>query len=197
MSRARKTIEVEVSDTSDFYFGQKLYMVDLKKYNGHKVFREKCPVCGDTKEIELKGYKFKCPLCEGSRADSSATSIDLRDYVVTEFIINRFEITGSSYKNAYSGEGLLNERNLPNVKWYGFARWGNGYSDVTSRQFSEYDVREVDPDKVDIKRAASGHCFFTKSEAKRFCERLHERQKELLEKFNAKHGTDHAYPFEY
>lgn len=196
MRTARKRITVDVRDTTDFYYGQKVYRIEPRRHNAGNTFKEKCPVCDDTKKVEIKGYTFKCPYCEGSRSDPEATQIMLRNYDVVEYIINRFEVNGADRKNAYSGDGLLNDRNLPFVRWYGFTRWGNGLHEVTSRQFSEYDFREVDPDKVDINRPGD-HCFFSKSEAKKYCSRLHERQKGQLEKFNAEHGTDHAYPFEY
>ena len=192
----KRDVCVEVADDSEFDFGQKLFVVTAKK-KGLKRFREKCPICGDTKEIELKGYKVKCPLCEGYRTDRGATVIELYGYEVTEYIINRFEVRGVDYKKAYSGDGLLDDRNLPKVTWYGFARWGNSDSATESRQFSAYEMMTHDPDKLDIRRNLSGCAFFSKTDATRFCKRLHERQKEKLDKFNAEHGTDHQYPFEF
>lgn len=191
----KRTICVEVVDDSPFDFGQKLYVVTTKKWNGYTVFNGKCPICDDKKEIKLKGYTFKCPLCQAYIANNSATRIEIYNYEVREYIINHVEIQGVNYKNAYSENGRHNDKNLPAVKWYGFDRYGTSFTE--SHQFSSDEIQTSDPDKLDIKKNLSGQAFFSKADAARFCKRLHERQKELLTKFNAEHGTEHEYPFEY
>ena len=193
-----KTIQIETRDMSQFYYGQKIYVIGLPKYRQGETFFGKCPVCGDAKSIEINGYRFDCPYCRSGRLCDSATNIILRAYIVIEYIINRFEIIGPKYKNAYTGEGLLDNRNLPYVKWYGFCKFGNGYNDTSEREFREYALKEVDIEKIDLKKEEPvGISFLSKAAAERFCKKLHERQKEMLDEFNAEHGTDHQYPFEY
>ena len=197
MSNGVKRIEIEVKDTSSFYYGCKVYRVEAARWSSRATFQEKCPICDGIKSIDIKGWNVKCPLCQSNELSHSMVSISLAKYVVSEYIINRFEISGPTYKNAYSGEGLLRRCNLPNIRWFGFAKHGNGYNDVQSREFSEYDLRGSDPEKADIIHGADGACFLSPTDALRYCKRLHERQKEMLDLFNAKHGTSHQYPWEY
>lgn len=190
----KKRIEIDVRDQSGLYYGQKVYVVE----NHERVsFKEKCPVCGDTNEIEVKGYKFRCPLCADSGRRNGATEITVRDYMVFDYIIHKFDVIGEQTKGAYTGDALFNDRYLPRINWHGFTKCGNGYDGIRSRDFNEFDFREIDPDEVDLVCVTAKPCFYSKADANRFCKRLHERQKELLDKFNAEHGTNHAYPFEY
>ena len=194
---SERMLSVYVNDDSDLDFGQKLYVISIRKKNGSVIFSEICPLCGDEGKIEIKGYTFQCPMCQGYGAHSLATRIVLYCYEVREYIIHSFDVLGSTYKNAYTGEGMLNDRNLPSVQWYGFTRWGTGYRDVESKKFDPYYIGKANPENLRISEDCSGDAFYTKAEAERFCKRLHERQKELLEKFNADHGTNHEYPFEF
>lgn len=197
MSNGVKRIEIEVKDTSPFYYGCKVYRVEAAHWGRQEIFQEKCPICDGVKTVDIKGWNVKCPLCQSNDLRYSMVSISLTKYVVSEYIINHFEINGPPYKNAYSGEGHLKRGNLPTIQWYGFAKYGNSYNEIQRRSFNEYDLLKNDPEKADIIHGASGACFLSYAEASRYCKRLHERQNEMLDSFNAKHGTRHQYPWEY
>lgn len=189
-----QNINIAIQGESPFYYGMKVYVICANPHNRSKTFTDRCPVCGDARRVEIKGYDLPCPMCNSSsRARSDAVLIHMTNFAVVEFIINEVSIKGSTYKSDYK----ITSDKLPYAEWHGFARWGNGYRDMETRKFGSYDFREVDVEKVDLQSGAMGVCFCSKAEANRFCKRLHERQAELLDKFNAEHGSDHQYPFEF
>jgi len=184
-----KEITIQVQDTSPFYYGMKLYVID-----GHKTqtFFEKCAICDDTREIEYRGHKLPCPLCKDSYHRETANHLLLVDYCITEYIINHLEIKGENTKSLYEGSNILNRRFAPRITYSGFTRKGNSYDSIQSMKFNDYNTLEVD-----CPAARSGTAFLSKSEAQKCIRRLHQRQEEDLKKFNQEHGVDHTYPFEY
>ena len=189
-----KEINITVRNDSPFYYGMKVFVVKADPRNRSKMFTDKCPVCGDSRRVEIKGYNLPCPMCNSSsRPRSDAIAIDLTNFIVIEFIINELSIKGDYYKKDYAPSS----NKLPRAEWKGFARWGYGYQDMETRKFTDFDFYDKDAEAVDLKSSISSYCFYTKADANKFCKRLHERQKEILDKFNAEHGSDHQYPFTY
>ena len=184
-----RELTIQVQDTSPFYYGMKLYVID-----DHRVqtFFEKCAICDDTREIEYRGRKLPCPLCKDSYHRETANRLLLIDYCITEYIINHLEIKGENTKSLYDGSNILNRRFTPRITYRGFTRKGNSYDSIQSMKFDDYNTLEVD-----CPAARPGTAFLSKSEAQKCIRRLHQQQEEDLKKFNQEHGTDHVYPFEY
>lgn len=184
-----RELTIQVQDTSPFYYGMKLYVIDSHKT---QTFFEKCAICDDTREIEYRGRKLPCPLCKDSYHRETANRLFLINYCITEYIINHLEIKGESVKSLYEGSNILSRRFIPRITYHGFTRAGNGFDGARSMKFDEYNTRQED-----CPAARPGTAFLSKSEARKCIRRLHQQQEEALKKFNQEHGTDHVYPFEY
>jgi hypothetical protein len=189
----KKRLEIDVLDNNHFYYGQSIYSISTRDY---KTFREKCPVCDGLSVIQYRGFELKCPYCEVGKVDTSATMLSISDYHVIEYIINKVELRGLETKENYKGDRILTDRFLPRATWSGFCKLGNSYNSIYTKNFGEYDMRKRDPETIPL-REAKNACFYSKADANRFCRRIHERQAEMLAKFNADHGTSHEYPFKY
>lgn len=187
-----KNINITVKDDSPFYFGMKVYTVMANPKNKNKYFYEKCPVCEDTREIEFKGFKLSCPMCNGGRGNvQNAKMIRLNNYTVVQFIINEIMIEGSSNKSDYK----LTSNMLPKVTYCAFARWGKSDSDRTIRRLSPHKFGDVKAEAINLDSLEPDYWFYSKADAQRLCDELHERNKAALDKFNADHGTNYEYPF--
>ena len=189
----KRHIEIDVFDCNLFYYGQSIYSISSRNY---KTFREKCPVCDGLKVIQYRGFELRCPYCEGGKVDTGATMLAISDYYVIEYIINEVKIHGEESKKNYKGDRILTDRFLPRTYWKGFCKEGNSLDYIYTKDFNEYDMRRRDPETIELKEAERA-CFYSKADANRFCRRIHERQAEMLAKFNADHGTRHEYPFKY
>ncbi len=188
-------LQITVTDDGLLSYGQRVYVVARENY---KSFTEKCPICDDAKKIIVRGMEFDCPYCRGYRSDRKATTIELYNYVVDEYIINRIEIKGEEVRGAYNKDGSVADRRYPSASYSGFTKKGNGHNSTETKNFCGWNFEPHDPNKPVINRDLGGeYCFLKKADAAAFAKRLHERQAEWLAEFNAEHGTDHAYPFEY
>lgn len=189
------TLQLDVYDDGVLRYGQRVYVVIRTRY---KDFREKCPICDDTTKVTIRSVEFDCPNCRGYSNSRSATSISLYNYETEEYIINKVKIEGEEVRGAYKKDGSPADGRYPNLSYGGFAKRGNGYNSISTKRFCSYNFEPHDPDKISLQRDVGGEfCFLNANDAKAFAKRLHERQKEMLEKFNAEHGTNHQYPFTY
>ena len=198
MRKDKKPTEINLTamDEGVFHYGQKVYMVDCMGTWGAsaKTFTEKCPVCDDTRKINVRGFEFKCPYCDGA-GRGNAISITIRGYRVREWIINQVDIVGEERKNAYCNKG--SEDDLPHTRWYGFHRSDNSYGGISTRQFYTSEVCDEDPNEISPGEDVGRRVFLTKVSAEKYCRRVHEAQKAQLDRFNAEHGTAHEYPYEF
>lgn len=185
-----RQLQIKVIDDGLLSYGQRVYVAAKENY---KSFTEKCPICDDTKKITVRGMEFDCPYCSGYRSDRKATTIFLYNYAVDEYIINSIEIKGEDVRVAYSKDGVR----CPFASYGGFTKNGNGYGTVKTKKFCAYNFQPHNPDALSIEHLEGEYCFLKKADALAFAKRLHERQKERLDKFNEEHGTNHAYPFDY
>lgn len=185
-----KELTIQVRDTSPFYYGMKLYVIDTA---GHKTLFEKCPICDDTGSITYRGYTFSCPECKDQHHNrETGNRLELSNYCITDYFINHLEIEGETTKSLYEGTNILNHRFAPRVRYKGFSKKGNSFDCAHSKIFWESDMH-----KEDSHFAEYGSVFSSKAEAQKCIRRLHRQQEEALKEFNKKHGTDYAYPFEY
>ena len=195
MDKAEKEILITVMDEGVISFGQRVYVLDKTDC---KIYTEKCPICDDAKKISVKGMEFDCPYCRGYRTERQATQFAIYDYAPYEYIINKIEIIGEENRSAYSKDGCIVGNRYPMAKYSGFTKFGNSLNSIRTRSFSRYDFREHSPNVPLLGRSIGGeYCFLLKADAKAFSKRIHERQKEMLDRFNTEHGTNHEYPFEY
>lgn len=187
-----KNINITVKNDSPFYFGMKVYTVMANPKNRYKTIYDKCPVCEDKREVEIKGFMLACPMCNGGRGNiQNAKMIRLTNFTVVQFIINKVMIEGSKYKTDYK----LSSNMLPKATYSAFARWGTSISDIAIRNIDTYRFRDVEAEKVNLESLEPECWFYSKADAQRFCKELHERNKAALDKFNADHGTNYEYPF--
>ena len=190
----KKTLTFTVKDEGILRFGQRVYVV---AETCCKTFKEKCPVCDSTGKINVRGYEFDCPYCRSYSSRSDANAISVHDYEADEYIINNVEIRGEDVKCAYKTDGSIADERYPYVKYKGFSPSARRSWSKT-KEFSGFNFERRDPDKPLLPHNIDGeYSFLQKAEALKFIKRIHERQAELLEKFNAEHGTDHEYPFKY
>lgn len=186
-------LEIKVEDSGLFSYGQIVYVVESDNY---KVLEDKCPVCEGTRKVTVKGFEFDCPYCSGYRSRQNATRLLVYNFEVNEYIINKIEIKGAIVKSAYNKDGSPKGDMVPTANYSGFTKWGNGGSDFRTRSFYSNDFRRTNADEVNLDfRHSEGFCFFDKETAEGFARRLHEMQKEKLDKFNEEHGSSHQYPY--
>lgn len=191
-----KDLQITVQDNGILHYGRRVYALACDKV---AEVRGKCPICDDTQKITVREMVFDCPYCRGVKSNQAATMIVLRNYVVDEYTINKIVIEGPETKTAYNKDGSPAGGRYPGVFYGGFTKSGNGYNSTFSRTFSKFDFRTHDPDGLvlNYNLANDKICFLEKKDAQAFVKRLHERQAEMLETFDAEHGTSHTYPFEY
>ena len=190
----KKTLTFTVNDEGILRFGQRVYVVSE---TGCKMYHEICPVCDSTGKINVRGYEFDCPYCRSYSIRKDVNSISVFDYEAKEFIINKIEICGEEVRSAYKSDGTIADGRYPYVRYNGFSP-SIKKSRIQMKKFAGYEFQKHDPEKTMLPHNIDKeYCFLSKPDAVKFIKRIHERQAELLEKFNAEHGTDHKYPFEY
>lgn len=190
----KKVLQITVLDDGILHFGQSVYVVVSR---GDKIFREKCPICDDTRKITVRDVVFDCPNCNGFN-HAKATTVAVYEFCVREFIINKIEIVGDDAMSIYKKDGSVSNNRYPRTQYSGFTRYDSSNDSVCTMSFRSNDFYPRDPDKTLIHRTTDGdYCFLEKKDAVAFAKRLHERQQELLAQFNAEHGTNHKYPFEF
>lgn len=185
MPNAKRTISIDVNDDSGFEYGQRLYVIDSDDMH---TFKDKCPVCGGTRKIVYNGFLLNCPKCD----ERCQKEIRLRNYIILEYILNGFSVNGPRDAACFDDNKIADFDNLPIVTWYGFARWPSGEPSVD--KFSGLDLEPINPETVNLQRNCSGAAFLDYHSAQKFCRRLHERQKAMLDEFNQTYGTNHKYP---
>ena len=188
-------IEITVKGNPKYHYGQKLF--GIKPFNS-KGLREPCPICDDTRKVTIRGVEFQCPACSSNSSyndQNIENSITVCDYKIVEYIVNKVVISGPDYKSAYKGE--TDYYNLPFVSFEAFERTSNGYNGVSMRKMpgSSYDI---DPtvERMLQETRVSDYVFTDKKLANEVIKALKARDKGLLEKFNAEHGSSHEYPFD-
>lgn len=180
-------------------FGKKIYVVKAGN-NDCKYFTEKCPVCVGTKEIEVRGFKMKCPYCSNPYNSGpfgkTAERIRIQNYVVEEYVVHELVLSGPDRKNAYSQSQKTYEDRPRVSKIRAFQRTANGYNNVTYMDVPT-DDRLVDPDPKRVVSAGTweSYVFTRKPLAETVCGLLMKAECEKLDDFNKEHGTAHAFPF--
>lgn len=196
MEKTRRTLSIDVFDTGVLHFGQHLYAVEAERYS---YIRASCPICDDTRKVTIRGVEFECPNCVGN-SKLLPTQFTLSDFVVVEYILNKLYISGEPVKKLYNGS-YVEDRDLPAVSYSGFCKdWRKQIHTRDFRPFaielSETDYQN-DADRLTDPDSDPPRVFREKAWAKAVAKKLHERQKAMLDEFNAQHGTSHVYPFEY
>lgn len=191
----RRTLSIEVLDTGVLHFGQHLYVVAAWKQNHISV---SCPICDDTRKVTIRGVEFPCPNCV-SQNKTLPVALTLSNFVVVEYILNQLYISGDKTKRLYNG-GYVDDKDLPRVLYKGFYKI---QSNAYTANFSASDVLQSEADyqnkadRITNPESRVPRVFREKSWAKAVAKELHLRQKEMLAEFNAQHGTNHKYPFEF
>ena len=194
MNRFFHQLNIGVVDEGILHFGQRVYVVAT---GNDKTYREKCPVCDDTRKISVRGFEFTCPNCNGYN-HMSATHLMVYDFSVREYIINKIEIEGEKVQGIYKKDGSVTDGRYPQAKYSGFTRYGSSNDSISTLKFSSWSFERKDPEKTLLHNlSGSDYCFLKKDDAAAFVKRLHELQEERLAAFNKEHGTDHQYPFKY
>ena len=195
------TAAIMLRKTPPVWYGDKVYIIVR---NGNKVFREPCPVCDDTKKINVRGFELKCPYCDVHPNDNTNTLVLCR-HVVEEVFVNQIVIEGPVEKGAYkrymSGDPRGND--CPTIKRVlGFYKHGNGYGSERVVTIPTWEGA-YDPDEEVLQKAISGqktgtftdYVFSDRKGAERALAMQEEYDRELLRKFNEEHGTNHEYPW--
>lgn len=184
-------ISFELREPPLFRYGQKLYVVSEDSHG--KSFDAICPACDDKKTISYRGMELKCPLCQTS-AYKSPNSLYLRRIVVEEYIVNGVVITGPDYKRSFGND--MRPEDYPTARFSAFCRTGNGYNNVKSINLHNSKSR-IDPEleKV-VEYGTKDYLFTTKSKAALAAQKIVERDKQKLLRFNSLHGTNYEYPFD-
>lgn len=76
------------------YIGKRgFFRLQSKRHNVNR----KCTLCGGTREVTLKGDKYKCPKCNGSTTGEHWYSYD--HYSLEEFFLESFTVSHTSYSS--------------------------------------------------------------------------------------------------
>lgn len=200
------TKELELSKEPKLWFGDRIFKVEPfitgRSYyteDRETTFKSVCPCCGDMKTIKIKGqdgesYEATCPLCSTSsgRHDRDTTRITVYNWTVNEYIINEITAQGtetvSDYKN---GSALVKALELR--AFHRFGRCADAYITTKISTF----FGNINPEKVNLEyySTQSDYAFTTKKAAEKLCAELKAYDKQRLEEFNKKFGTDHEYPY--
>jgi hypothetical protein len=181
----------------DFNYGETVYVVETEKkqYLSTSVHLSgKCPVCESKRTITINGYTFDCPVCKNTIAQAT-TNLMLYKWRVTPYIVNSFRIVGDDRKNAYQPSTMYDPGNLPTAREFtAFSKTGSQSNSISLTSLGDdyYKNKNLD----EIKNFSGSKVFRDKALAIAICRRLHELQKESLDKFNKEQKTDHVYPFD-
>jgi len=187
--------EIEVRGDLNFSYGQKLFCL---RTDGGKNFSEPCPICDDSRKVEIRGVEFDCPACgrNSSFSQKITNSIYLNDYKIVEYIINEITIKGPESKSSFA-EKCKDYYDLPVVWFSMFARSGSSYNSICTRRVPSSEIdKNPNHERIVSARGIDDFVFTEKKFATEAVKVLKKRDAELLKKFNAEHGTSHKYPFE-
>lgn len=196
MDKTRKTLSIDILDDGILHFGQHLYVVEVEQ---RKYIRAGCPFCNDTKNVTIRGVEFPCPNCCGT-SPLLQTKLVLCDFVVTEYILNQLHVYGEPIKKLYN-DSYMEDKDLPDVSYSGFCK--DCRNQVYFKDFKPFAIElseadyQNDADRLTDPESTPPRVFREKAWAKAVVKKLHERQKKMLEEFNAQNSTNHEYPFKY
>lgn len=184
--------EISVRNKPAFHYGQKLYFITRPRQKGFS--STVCPICEGTGMISVKGENFKCPACSSDPRylkSECMNYIELADYAIDYAIVNKILIKGPCIKSVFSAN-VIEDNNLPKIKFYAFYKVGRSNPYTVDLSFSE-----IDPSVETLLDQNFTSCYFTdKKLAAKTVRELRSRDRERLEEFNKKYGTDIQYPFD-
>ena len=196
-------LNVEVSNQTPVQYGDKVYLI---VHNNCQHFREKCPICDDTKKVVIRGKEFRCPQCD-THPNDDANRLTLFSWEVVEVIVNHMVIHGPEEKAAFVryNKGEPNRGDLPFVsKIMGFRRRGNSYDGVYTYDIPVSKMR-YDPDEETVRRVVeqisrydedlTKYVWTSRKAAEKVMQKQVEHDRKKLEEFDRMHGTEHKYPW--
>lgn len=193
--------QLTIQNEPQFRIGDRLYIIQpTNRPNSNRVFSESCPVCHDKKEITVNGYVIPCGYCTGTKI-KNRTTLTLHNWIVAEYIVNKFVIMGHERKNAY-GQAVTKENNLPQIKEiHAFHKEGNERFltenkrvDILSYFDDSKTTEWLDRYRRD-EYIYSEPCFKDKRKAERLLKAIKKIDAQRLEKFNKENGSSHEYPW--
>ena len=119
-----------------FWYGDRFFMV--RPCIGYREsvtaeFREKCPVCDDTRKIRVRGFEFDCPNCCRYSRQQTKEYLRLMKYEVKDFIVNEIKIKGPDTKSGFSPNGLQAPR-ITSIK--AFHKYSRSQGDIETADAS-------------------------------------------------------------
>ena len=182
-----ETVEMTIKNPTGLTYGQRVYVIDAVD---SKFFSEKCPICGGTHKVEIKGEEFYCPACQSGY--HLKNNLRIWCYEVHEYIVNSVTLKGEERKIHYGKEASVST-SAPEATFGAFRRGREGVNTITLFNWM-FEYR--DPHDRSVNENL-GHriCFTDRKDAEEFKDELHAMQKQCLMDFNKEHGTDYKYPF--
>lgn len=154
------------------------------RYGNSKYFQEKCDVCNGTKKVTLKGREYVCPACVNSY-HKAENHIELKQYVVAEWHV---------YGVVIRKERITKSQKPIEIKRYEiFWTWGRGYDDMKTKEIAPSEI--IDAVTFEMYKGESDYTRDRKK-VEEICAMKHQEQREKLEEFNARFGTDYKYPWD-
>ena len=182
-------------DNHPIQYGDRLYVVRRRLPNSSGVrIDSSCPVCDGKKKINYKGYELDCTYC--SRRGFSNNYIDLYDYKLYEYIVNKIKVLCSGN---YTKKSFGKNVEMPRVDvgpTEAFCKYGKSFYDVDDLTIYNGDIYQGETVNFDCdKDRCKVFIFRDKKTAREMLSLVHDAQRKMLHDFNEKFGTDHTYPF--
>ena len=167
----------------------------------HATFRTVCPVCGDTKQLNVNGFEIPCSFCTDTHhtSDNDRPAITVHRYSVCVYQVYEITVSGTCRKASYTRikNGNATPSDYPAVTsiWAFMPAVTGREQDAHKRKVPCYpdDPYEF-PSRIRLHMGWSG-CYGTKTEAEVVCRALNMREKNVLRDFNEKFGNNHSYPW--
>lgn len=150
-------------------------------------FREPCRVCGDKRELTVKGVTFRCPCC-----DTEKTTISVAPYIVRRYRVNVIKEAALDY------EWKLGDRY---VYFRFYRKVGHGYADgYYSNNGGSFEMRSDDFNRnynlpYDGKFETCNGVYDNYKLALQVAEQYTARELKRLQEYNEKFGTSHVATF--
>ena len=170
-----------------------------------------CPICDDTKTVEIKGKEFPCPYCCGN-ARINRTSITLINYAVRRFKINginceicdkvlsadetpKITISMFNKKKALTLSGFTFERRSFSPEQIISLSGLRTYEEAYEKCNAKYNNNRISLFEINTEETMKKAVYSDYKTAKIIADHLNELEKARLMQFNEENGCSHNYEF--